>query len=114
MVPTHEGDTKGSMEYWDFREYQEFVFVTLYCRIFIFTRWFSIQYHQELRQPHVADLGTRSSYLSAEGLVLREEYPTMGLRRARRTTQYYNCLSSIKIFPPWPTSIMLPTIAATL
>jgi len=77
MVPTHEAATKGSMEYWDFGEYQEFVFVTLYCRIFIFTRWFSIQYHQELQQLHVADLGARSSYPSVEGLVLREEYPTM-------------------------------------
>jgi len=27
MVPTHEGGTKGPVEYWDFGEYQEFAFV---------------------------------------------------------------------------------------
>jgi len=97
MVPTHEGGTKGSAEYWDFGEYQEFAFVdtvlpNLYLRQVVF--------HSE----NCPTMGLTSSYDSYTSLTLALGHRVslaelgvgssraipyhVGLGRARRA-QYY-------------------------
>jgi len=97
MVPIHEGGTKGSVEYWDFGEDQEFAFVnTVLPNLYLH----QVVFHSE----NCPTMGITSSYDSYTSLTLvsghhvslaelgvgssRAIFYHVGLGRARRA-QYY-------------------------